>query len=197
MLTACQANIFLTVSSLPVKWRCSRSNISNQSELGHDVLRVWKGYIRAFSYTKFCVIIQGIRWVAGKTSPHWENSETAKYVCFQCSTQSPLLAIRTSFATIIDVSGRPIHRLSYAVTIYVNCRSSCGEKWWQSPHLKPQTTSPVKNSNALQNAASSSFDMKFACEKALVAGFYTLNPLVNCRFGCWVIAPRRSPGLRP
>ena len=51
--------------------------LSNQSELGHAVLRVWKGYMRAFSHTKFGVIIPSIRWVAGKTSPHWEN--TAKY----------------------------------------------------------------------------------------------------------------------
>ena len=51
--------------------------LSNQSELGHAVLRVWEGYMRAFSHTKFGVIIPSIRWVAGKTSPHWEN--TAKY----------------------------------------------------------------------------------------------------------------------
>ena len=75
IFTACRANPFLTV--LPVKWRCSKQHLSNQSEIGHAVLRVWKGYMRAFSHTKFGVIIPSIRWVAGKTSPHWEN--TAKY----------------------------------------------------------------------------------------------------------------------
>ena len=51
--------------------------LSNQSELGHTILRVWKPYMRAFSYTKFCVTIPSIRWVTGKTSPDWEN--TVKY----------------------------------------------------------------------------------------------------------------------
>ena len=51
--------------------------LSNQSELGHAILRVWKPYMRAFSYTKFCVTIPSIRWVTGKTSPDWEN--TVKY----------------------------------------------------------------------------------------------------------------------
>jgi hypothetical protein len=35
--------------------------LSNQSELGHAVLRVWEGYMRAFSHTKFGVIIPSIR----------------------------------------------------------------------------------------------------------------------------------------
>ena len=51
--------------------------LSNQSELGHTILRVWKPYMRAFSYTKFCVTIPSIRWVTGKTSPDWAN--TVKY----------------------------------------------------------------------------------------------------------------------
>ena len=51
--------------------------LSNQSELGHTILQVWKPYMRAFSYTKFCVTIPSIRWVTGKTSPDWAN--TVKY----------------------------------------------------------------------------------------------------------------------
>ena len=44
--------------------------LSNQSELGLANLP----YMRAFSYAKFCVTIPSIRWVAGKTSPDWENT---------------------------------------------------------------------------------------------------------------------------
>ena len=53
--------------------------LSNQSELGHTILRVWKPYMRAFSYTKFCVTIPSIRWVTGKTSPDWANTVKYRY----------------------------------------------------------------------------------------------------------------------
>ena len=68
-------------------------------------------------------------------------------------------ATRTSFATIFDVSESPIHRLSYAVPfvsiIIVVVEKSGGKV--QGPCLAPSPQS--KNSNALKNSETSSFDI--------------------------------------
>ena len=105
MLTAWWANLFLT--DLTVKWRSSRSNISIQSELGHTILRVWKPYMRAFSYTKFCVTIPSIRWVTGKTSPDWANTVKYRIPALQRALHPEILHVTWNPFDIIavDMSG--------------------------------------------------------------------------------------------
>ena len=47
---------------------------TNQSELGHVVLRFWECYMRAFSPTRFCVIALSIRCVAVQWRAKWVHT---------------------------------------------------------------------------------------------------------------------------
>ena len=81
--------------------------LSNQSELGHTILRVWKPYMRAFSYTKFCVTIPSIRWVTGKTSPDWENTVKYRIPALQGALHPEILHVTWNPFDImaVDMSG--------------------------------------------------------------------------------------------
>ena len=77
--------------------------LSNQSELGHAILRVWKPYVRAFSYTKFCVTIPSIRWVAGNTSPDWENMVKYRIPALQGALPPEILHVTWNLSDIMAV----------------------------------------------------------------------------------------------
>ena len=112
---------------------------TNQSELGHVVLRFWECYMRAFSPTRFCVIALSIRCVAVQWRAKWVHTvkTEAKH---RISARQGTLKYSTLPKT--SLTWKPCSQAFAYFTICVHNQSGRWEKWWQSRGSLTHSISP-------------------------------------------------------